>query len=136
MEYSFTLGAAVIGWHGARKTGNRHPGPPHAALIIAEKMLTPIIRHCLKNTCFSRAKVQAVLKYSFKPRGRNEWHNRIRVKWNGSGYEVYPLEKAGDSVENFVKAEGVLSVLPDMSFNEGDLAWVELLCDEESIRNG
>jgi molybdopterin biosynthesis enzyme len=111
------------------------PGPPHAAIVVTEQLLPPLLEKYLRNPCNARPEVQAVLREDFKIRPNNEWFNRVHVSWNGKGYEVYPLKEMGDTVENFVDASGIVRISSTKGhYKKGENVGVELLCEEKIIK--
>ncbi|MDR1137922.1 MAG: molybdopterin molybdotransferase MoeA [Synergistaceae bacterium] len=105
------------------------PGPPHAALIMADVLLKPVLNRYYKTDGFSRPKVWAELMSDFQPRGDTEWHVRIHLKRNGQGYEVYPVAEMGDTVENIAASNGVVKIPPRKAFARGERIEVEILSE-------
>jgi molybdopterin biosynthesis enzyme len=105
------------------------PGPPHAALIMAEVLLKPVLRRYFKTNAFSRPKVWSTLMSDYQPRGDTEWHVRVHLKRNGQNYEVYPVSEPGDTVENIATANGVVKISPGGTFVKGGRIEAEIISE-------
>lgn len=109
------------------------PGPAHAALVMADQVLTPIIARYYRNPCVVRSFLHAELAAEFCPRSQSVWYTRVHVRRRGDAYLVYPPVEPGDTVDNFIDCNGELRVLPGGEYPVGAAVAVRLLCDVSTV---
>ncbi|SHI18708.1 molybdopterin molybdotransferase [Sporobacter termitidis DSM 10068] len=112
------------------------PGPPHAAIIMTEYFLPPIIEHWLGCPCYERQTVEATLAEDFPTRGggKSIWEPRLRLEMTGQGYSARIVERMGDTVDNFINAAASVAVTGDPAqFKAGGKVRVKLLYGERTI---
>ncbi|SHH97461.1 putative molybdopterin biosynthesis protein [Sporobacter termitidis DSM 10068] len=110
------------------------PGPPHAAMMVTEQFLPPIIEQFLCVPCFERAEVDAVLGEGFKPRGSSVYMPRVNLRWTGSGYELKSL-RMGDTVDCFVNGTATIELGPSAApRGKGETVKARLVYGERTIR--
>lgn len=113
------------------------PGPFHAALPIADIFVRPLIAEFLGQTPTSRPKVKAVLAENFKSAAGTESFRRVNIIWEDGVYRVQALDRLGDTVDNMVKAQGVLHIPQDSAgYEQGMEVEIELLYPEEIVKAG
>ncbi len=111
------------------------PGPPHAAIVITDIFVRPLIDKFLSQVPTTRQRVKAVLAEDFPSKVGSELFRRVKVSWDGVSYIVESLKRMGDTVENMVEAQGILHIpLDSAGFELDKEAEVELLDPEELIK--
>ena len=106
------------------------PGPPHAAVIMAELLLGGVLDRYYGGRYFQRPRVRAVLMCEYQPRKNSLWYVRVHVRKSARGLAVYPVASMGDTVENLVTANGLLEIKPEIQYQQGCEVNVELLTTE------
>lgn len=111
------------------------PGPPHAAIVIADIFVRPLVDKYLSQLSTSCRKVKAVLTEDFRSGVGSETFRRVKLSWDGESYRVHALSRLGDTVENMVEAQGTLHVpLDSVGYAQGEEVEIELLYPEEVIK--
>jgi len=112
------------------------PGPPHAAIIMTEYFLPPIIEHYLGCPCYERQVVEATLVENFPSRGGgiSIWEPRLCLEMTEQGYSARIVDRMGDTVDNFINASASIAVTGDLEqFKMGRQVHVKLLYGERTI---
>jgi molybdenum cofactor synthesis domain-containing protein len=111
------------------------PGPPHAAIVITDIYVRPLIDKFLCQLPTSGRRVKAVLAEDFRSGVGSEMFRRVKLSWDGESYRVHALSRLGDTVENMVEAQGTLHVsLDSAGYAQGEEVEIELLYSEEIIK--
>lgn len=103
------------------------PGPPHAAVVMAELLLGGTLDRYYGGRYFQRPRVRATLTEDFTPRKSADWYVRVHVRSAPGGFAAHPVASMGDTVENLVLANGILKIEPGREYRQGGEATVELL---------
>lgn len=106
------------------------PGPPHAAIIMAELLLGGVLDCYYGGRYFQRPRVRAILMSEYQPRKHSPWYVRVHVRKSARGFAIYPVNSMGDTVENLVTANGILKIEPEIQYQQGCEVNVELLTTE------
>ena len=106
------------------------PGPPHAAVVMAELLLGGVLDRYYGGRYFQRPRVRAILMSEYQPRKSSPWYVRVHVSKIARGLAVYPVSTMGDTVENLVIANGILKIEPEIQYQQGCEVNVELLTTE------
>lgn len=106
------------------------PGPPHAAVIMAELLLGGVLNRYYGARYFQRPRVRAILMCEYQPRKNSSWYIRVHVRKSARGFAVYPVKSMGDTVENLVAANGILKIEPEIQYQQGCEVNVEFLTAE------
>jgi putative molybdopterin biosynthesis protein len=110
------------------------PGPPHAAMMVTEQFLPPIVERFLGCPCFERVEVDAVLGEDFRPRGSSVFMPRVNLEWTGSAYELSSL-RMGDTVDCFVNGTATIELGPSGTPRlKGETIKAQLVYGERTIR--
>jgi molybdopterin biosynthesis enzyme len=111
------------------------PGPPHAAMMVTEQFLPPIVEQFIGCPCFERSEVEAVLSSDFKPRGNSVFMPRVKLYWNGSDYELSSV-RMGDTVDCFVNGVATIELGPDTTPRlKGEKIKARLVYGERTVRS-
>ena len=111
------------------------PGHPHAAIVITDIFVRPLIDKFLSQVPTSRRRVKAILLANFQSSVGSEAFRRVKVRWDGESYAVEPLQRMGDTVDNMVGAQGILHFpLDSDGYEQGKEVEIELLYPEEFIQ--
>ena len=111
------------------------PGHPHAAIVITDIFVRPLIDKFLSQVPTSRRRVKAILLANFQSSVSIEAFRRVKVRWDGESYAVEPLQRMGDTVDNMVGAQGILHFpLDSDGYEQGKEVEIELLYPEEFIQ--
>jgi|GEM_PF-4093496 len=112
------------------------PGPPHAAVVMAELLLGGVLERYYGGRYCKRPRVRATLTEDLTPRKNADWYVRVHVKRAQDGLAVYPVASMGDTVENLVLANGMLKIEPGREYRRGSEATVELLAGDALWEDG
>ncbi len=103
------------------------PGPPHAAVVMAELLLGGVLDRYYGGRYFQRPQVCATLMADYQPRRNTDWYVRVHVRRTGMGFAAFPVTSMGDTVDNLVMANGILEIEPGLEYQQGCEVSVELL---------
>ncbi|MDQ7096467.1 molybdopterin molybdotransferase MoeA [Desulfosporosinus sp. PR] len=112
------------------------PGPPHAAIIMTEYFLPPVIEWYMGCLLYERPVIQAVLEQDFPARGGGTsiWEPRVHVRETPGGYTARLVGYMGETVENFIGANASVSVTGDRDqYRKGKSIKAKLLVNERTI---
>ncbi|MPL71417.1 putative molybdopterin biosynthesis protein [Desulfitobacterium sp. LBE] len=110
------------------------PGPPHAAIIMTERFLPPLIEHYLGCPCYEPQEIEVTLEADLRPRGSSIWIPRLYVFKGDSGYTARVVDRLGDTVDNFVRAMASTTVYGDPEqYKKGRKVKARLLYGEKTL---
>lgn len=108
------------------------PGPPHAALIMSEYFLPPVIESFLGCPCGTTWEQEVTLGMDFPVRS-GTWIPRVYAEKSALGYQVRLVDHLGDTIDNFIHGIAEISICGDASdYRKGSRVNARFLYDERT----
>jgi molybdopterin molybdotransferase len=105
------------------------PGNPVSALVIFDLFARPVLETMLGTDPSSRVwdQVQARLAAPLRGAAEREDHRRVSLEARPDGIWALPLPAGSQVMTSLVRADGLVMVPPDATYQTGDMVWVRLI---------
>ncbi len=108
------------------------PGPPHAAILVTEELIPPIMELFLDIPCYERPVITAEAGVDISAKRTSDFFPRVRLSSDDGRYIANPV-RMGDNIETFARAEGIARYRRGMEYPKGSPVEVELLYSERQL---
>ena len=112
------------------------PGYPVSGILVLEELVRPVLEAWFHRIEPKRRSAEAVLTRPVVSGLKYEEFVRVRMGFVNGRLTASPLNRGSGVITSFLKADGLLRIPQGCEgYGAGERVKVELLCDEEKLRN-